>query len=327
MSHRKFEHPRCGSLGFLPKKRNRRGYCKIRHFPKDEASKPCHLTAFVGFKSGMTHVVRSLGKPGSKAHKKEICESVTVIEAPPMIVFGIVGYVKTPRGVRTLNTVFTDRISQEVQRCFYKNWFAKKDPSAFANYTRKHYNHRNGNIEDELQEMKTYCCTIRALCQTQVHKVRGIKRKKAHIKEIQVNGGSIDEKIDFLFNIFNKAVHIHNVFEVNEMIDVISVTKGEGTNGVISRWGVTRLPRKTHRGSRKVACIGAWHPSAVKWTVARAGQKGFHNRTEINKKIIASVMRVIDRILLELITTSRIKQSRQWEASPITVWSQMTIFF
>merc|ERR1712084_109853 len=55
--------------------------------------------------------------------------------------------------------------------------------------------------------------------------------------------------------------------------------------GVISRFGVTRLPRKTHRGLRKVACVGAWHPSAVKWTVARAGQKGDHHRTEMNKQL------------------------------------------
>merc|ERR1712108_118323 len=36
---------------------------------------------------------------------------------------------------------------------------------------------------------------------------------------------------------------------------------------------------------RKVACIGAWHPSRIQYTVARAGQKGYHHRTEINKKI------------------------------------------
>ena len=34
-----------------------------------------------------------------------------------------------------------------------------------------------------------------------------------------------------------------------------------------------------------MACIGAWHPSRVQFTVARAGQKGYHHRTEINKKI------------------------------------------
>lgn len=71
------------------------------------------------------------------------------------------------------------------------------------------------------------------------------------------------------------------------MIDTIAITKGKGTQGVVQRWGVTRLPRKTHRGLRKVACVGAWHPARVKWTVARAGQQGFHHRTEINKKVSA----------------------------------------
>ena len=53
----------------------------------------------------------------------------------------------------------------------------------------------------------------------------------------------------------------------------------------MTRWGVTRLPRKTHRGLRKVACIGAWHPSRVSFSVARSGQNGYHHRTEMNKKI------------------------------------------
>lgn len=34
-----------------------------------------------------------------------------------------------------------------------------------------------------------------------------------------------------------------------------------------------------------MACIGAWHPARVAFSVARAGQKGYHHRTEINKKI------------------------------------------
>lgn len=69
------------------------------------------------------------------------------------------------------------------------------------------------------------------------------------------------------------------------MIDTIAVTKGHGVKGVVSRYGVTRLPRKTHRGLRKVACIGAWHPARVQFQVARAGQKGYFHRTERNKKI------------------------------------------
>uniref|UniRef100_A0A7S0G7P7 50S ribosomal protein L3, chloroplastic n=1 Tax=Rhodosorus marinus TaxID=101924 RepID=A0A7S0G7P7_9RHOD len=69
------------------------------------------------------------------------------------------------------------------------------------------------------------------------------------------------------------------------MIDAIGVTKGKGYEGVITRWGVTRLPRKTHRGLRKVACIGAWHPARVQYTVPRAGQNGYHHRTQTNLKV------------------------------------------
>merc|ERR1712216_802877 len=58
-----------------------------------------------------------------------------------------------------------------------------------------------------------------------------------------------------------------------------------GFHGVITRWGCTRLPRKTHRGLRKVACIGTWHPARVQFQVPRAGQRGYHHRTEINKKV------------------------------------------
>lgn len=66
--------PRHGSLGFLPKKRCRRGKGKCKSFPRDDPSKPCHLTAFMGYKAGMTHIVREVEKPGSKLHKKETCE-------------------------------------------------------------------------------------------------------------------------------------------------------------------------------------------------------------------------------------------------------------
>ena len=78
---------------------------------------------------------------------------------------------------------------------------------------------------------------------------------------------------------------MNQVFGQDEMIDVIGVTKGKGYKGVTSRWHTKKLPRKTHRGLRKVACIGAWHPARVAFSVARAGQKGYHHRTEINKKI------------------------------------------
>merc|ERR1712193_64822 len=103
--------------------------------------------------------------------------------------------------------------------------------------------------------------------------------------EVQLNGGSIADKVNFAREHFEKEAPVGEVFAQDEMIDVIGVTKGHGFKGVTSRWHTKKLPRKTHKGLRKVACIGAWHPSRIQSTVPRAGQKGYHHRTEINKKI------------------------------------------
>jgi len=66
--------------------------------------------------AGSTHILREVEKPGSKLHKKETVESVTIIETPPMVVVGVVGYIKTPRGLRSLNTVWAEHLSDEVKR-------------------------------------------------------------------------------------------------------------------------------------------------------------------------------------------------------------------
>merc|ERR1712054_581168 len=282
MSHRKFEAPRHGSLGFLPKKRCTKAKGKIKSFPLDDAAKQPHLTAFMGYKAGSTHILRDVDKAGSKAHKKEVVEAVTVLEAPPMIVVGMVGYFETPRGMKSLTTVWAGHLSKECQRRFYKNWCASKSKKAFSRYAKK-YTEGTG-IQEECDKIEKFCTSLRVLCHTQIGKLN-LRQKKAHICEIQVNGGSMADKVAFAKDLFEKPVAIDSVFEANEMIDTIAITKGKGYEGVVTRWGVTKLPRKTHKGLRKVACIGSWHPSRVKFTVARAGQNGYHHRTELNKKV------------------------------------------
>ena len=281
MSHCKFEHPRHGSLGFLPRKRTAHQKGKVKSFPKDDSTKAAHLTAFVGFKAGMTHIVRDVDKPGSKLHKKEVVEAVSVLETPPMRVVGFVGYIETPNGMRALTSVWAQHLSEECRRRFYKNWFKSKR-KAFTKYSKK-YAETNG-FEAEVTRAKKHCTVIRALVHSQVSKAKtGMKR--AHIVEVQINGGSIAEKVEFCLGLFEKEVTIGSVFSKDEMVDIIGVTKGKGFSGVVKRWGVKLLQRKTHRGRRKVACIGSWHPARVSFAVARAGQLGFHHRTEINKKI------------------------------------------
>jgi large subunit ribosomal protein L3e len=282
MSHRKFEEPRHGSLGFLPRKRAARHRGKVKSFPVDDKSKPVHLTAFLGYKAGMTTTVRDLDRRGSKMDKREIVEAVTVVDTPPLVVVGVVGYIETPRGLRSLTTVWAEHLSDEVKRRFYKNWYKSKK-KAFTKYAQK-YAEGSNDITKELERIKKYATVVRVLAHTQIRKTP-LGQKKAHLAEIQINGGSVADKVEWATEHFEKTVDIASVFEQDEVIDVIAVTKGHGYEGVTARWGTKKLPRKTHRGLRKVACIGAWHPSHVQWTVARAGQDGYHHRTSVNHKI------------------------------------------
>ena len=58
----------------------------------------------------------------SESNKKEIVEAVTIIEAPPMMVVGCVGYIETPSGMRAFKTIWAEHLSEECRRRFYKNW-------------------------------------------------------------------------------------------------------------------------------------------------------------------------------------------------------------
>jgi len=238
----------------------------------------------MGYKAGMTHIVREVDKPGSKIHKKEVVEAVTIVETPPMVVVGLVGYVETPQGLRALTSVWAQHLSEECRRRFYKNWYKSKK-KAFTKYALRYDPaKKKRTIDLDLKRIRKYCTVIRVIAHTQIRKLN-LRQKKAHILEIQVNGGSTAQKVNFGLNLFEKQIKVDSIFEESEMIDLIGISKGHGFEGVTARWGTTRLPRKTHKGLRKVACIGAWHPSRVQWSVPRAGQYGYYHRTEINKKI------------------------------------------
>merc|ERR1712071_637570 len=53
------------------------------------------------------------------------------------------------------------------------------------------------------------------------------RQKKSHIMEIQLNGGTIAQKVDWARQHLEKPVPISSVFAQDEMIDVIGVTKGK----------------------------------------------------------------------------------------------------
>lgn len=93
-------------------------------------------------------------------------------------------------------------------------------------------------------------------------KILNRKQKKAHLVEIQINGGTIEEKVNWAKEHLEKQVPIDTVFSQDEMIDTIGVTKGHGFKGVTSRWGTKKLPRKTHKGLRKVTILTCLIPAS-----------------------------------------------------------------
>lgn len=103
-------------------------------------------------------------------HKKETCEAVTIIETPSMVVVGVVGYIKTPHGLRSLSTVWAQHLSEDVKRRFYKNW-CKSKKKAFTKYS-KQFESEEGkkNIEAQLEKIKKYATVVRVLAHTQVQR-------------------------------------------------------------------------------------------------------------------------------------------------------------
>ena len=110
-------------------------------------------------------------------------------------------------------------------------------------------------------------------------------QKKAHLMEIQVNEGTVAEKLDWAHERLEQHVPVNQVFGQDKMTEVIGVTKGKDYKGVTSCRHTKKLPHKIHWGLCKVACTGAWHPARATFSVAWAGQEGYHHCTEINKKI------------------------------------------
>lgn len=58
----------------------------------------------------------------AEAHKKEVVDAVTILETPPMVIVGVTGLIKTPRGLRQLKTIWAEHLNEECRRRFYKNW-------------------------------------------------------------------------------------------------------------------------------------------------------------------------------------------------------------
>ncbi|MEM4705865.1 MAG: 50S ribosomal protein L3, partial [Candidatus Nitrosocaldus sp.] len=51
-------------------------------------------------------------------------------------------------------------------------------------------------------------------------------------------------------------------------------------------WGIKRKQHKSRKSVRAIGTLGPISPATVMYTVPRAGQRGFHQRLEYNKRIL-----------------------------------------
>ncbi|KAK2108071.1 60S ribosomal protein L3, partial [Saguinus oedipus] len=72
----------------------------------------------------------------------------------------------------------------------------------------------------DFSSMKKYCQVIRVIAHTQM-RLLPLRQKKAHLMEIQVNGGTMSEKLDWARERLEQQVPVNQVFGQDEMIDVI----------------------------------------------------------------------------------------------------------
>jgi large subunit ribosomal protein L3 len=259
--------PRKGSVAYSPRKRAARESPQVSSWPEREEP---GLLGFPGYKVGMTHVIKIDNTKNSPTEGMKISTPVTVVETPPVKVMGIRAYQKTSRGLKTM----TDVLASELEEDLARKITLPKDYDGDSQLA-------------ELKENLDKVSDIRILIHTKP-RLASVPKKKPEIMECGVGGSSLEEKLEYTISILGKEVNPGDVFTNGEHTDAVAITKGKGFQGVIKRWGVRIQYGKAARSSkgRHVGSIGPWSPARTMWTVPMAGQMGYHQRTEYNKKIL-----------------------------------------
>ncbi len=266
MGHRKKHAPKRGSLAYLPRGRAASEVGRIRFWPRVEEG-PI-LLGFMGYKAGMTHVFMIEDKEGSPNFGKEIIRPTTVIDTPPITICAIRAYVKNQNGLQTFTEAWMKNPPKDLGRTLTLPKYFDPD-EGFK------------KMEENLEKIAEF----RLLAVTQP-RLASVPKKKTDLMEVKIDGGSIKEQIEYAKKLLGKNVSITDTFKQGQLVDVVSVSRGKGFQGPVKRWGVKILPRKSRKTKRGVAVIGPWHPTRVLYTVPRAGQMGYFQRTEYNKRIL-----------------------------------------
>ena len=264
MGHRKHSQPRRGSLAYLPRGRAKSMEARIRTWPQEGGDQP-KLLAHAGFKAGCIRIASIDDRDKTPNFGKQLVSLGTVVVTPPIIIIGIRGYSKDRYGIDSSFDVYAKDLPKELPRLFT----AKSDEKSLERAERS-----LGRINDIF--------AIAAILPGQA----GIDQKKPYVFEIAVKGGDIQKQFAFVKDLLGKEVKVDQVFQKGADVDIAAITKGKGIEGPITRWGVKKKQHKSRKSVRALGTLGPISPATIMYTVPRAGQRGFHQRTQYNNRIM-----------------------------------------
>ncbi|WP_255148834.1 50S ribosomal protein L3 [Halorarius halobius] len=264
--------PRKGSMGYSPRDRAASEVPRFNSWPDDDGQPG--LQGFAGYKAGMSHVVMINDEPNSPREGMEETVPVTVVETPAMRAAALRVYEDTAYGLRPLTETWSDSLHGDLGRALDRPEENSSDADAIHDAV------ENGEVDD-----------VRVVTHTVPGELGGVPKKKPDVMETRVGGGSVEDRVEFALDLLDDGGEhaMTDVFRAGEYADVAGVTKGQGTQGPVKRWGVQKRKGKHARQGwrRRIGNLGPWNPSRVRSTVPQQGQTGYHQRTELNKRLVA----------------------------------------
>ncbi|VVB51913.1 50S ribosomal protein L3 [uncultured archaeon] len=260
----KTNKPHAGSLAYLPRKRVKKISHRIKNWPKSDTPMPL---GFAGYKAGMTHVMATDNRKNTPTSGLEIFIPVTVIQIPPLFVVGIRAYSQGYGGKPSATEVWAEKLPEDLSRSVP---VAKKPNTA--------------KKLAALKESADQYTEIHLIVATQPSKIP-FARKNPDVMELAI-GGDVAAQIAYAEGVLGKEISAKELFKENQHVDVVSVTKGKGFQGVIKRAGTRQQHHKSTKKRRHIGSGGAWVPSRKVYTEHQPGQLGFHGRVELNKVVL-----------------------------------------
>ena len=223
------------------------------------------LLGFAGFKAGGIHILTVDDREKTPNFGKQLLNAATVIATPPIKIIGIRGYTRDLYGQHAIFDVYAKDLPKELSRKFD----AKSTDDGISK-------------AESLLESASDVMAIVAISPNSI----GLGQKVPFVFEVAVSGKDHRSQYDYIKSLLGREIRNTDVFQIGQNIDVFGITRGKGIEGPITRFGVKRKQHKSRKSVRAVGTLGPISPAVVMYTVARQGQRGFHQRTEYNKRIL-----------------------------------------